>query len=140
MLSLLAVLLIVLLCCAWERFDNSNGDAPGLADGRGIAAVSVLLYWTGWNSTANFSRWDCDLWMSPQGSRTSRSVCGHGYVCAAAGIPLKGLWPKDKATLEKVCLNASAAVDKSMLQQVHLQALVAVHEVMLEHLKVCGHG
>ncbi|KAK4830233.1 hypothetical protein QYF61_009300 [Mycteria americana] len=41
-----------------------------------------------------------------------------------SGIPLKGLWPKDKSTLEKV----------------HLEASVAVHEVMLEHLKVCGHG
>ncbi|KAK4815950.1 hypothetical protein QYF61_010444 [Mycteria americana] len=26
-----------------EHFDNSNGDAPGLADGQSIAAVSVLL-------------------------------------------------------------------------------------------------
>ena len=38
-------------------------------------------------------------------------------------IPLKGLWPKDKSTLEKA----------------HLEASVAVHEIMLEYLKVCGH-
>ncbi|KAK4817081.1 hypothetical protein QYF61_027912 [Mycteria americana] len=56
------------------------------------------------------------------------------------GIPLKGLWPKDKSMLEKVHLEASVAVDKSMLQQVHLEASVAVHEVMLEHLKAFGHG
>ena len=54
-LSLLAVLLSVLLCCAWEHFDNSNGDVPGLADGQDIAAVSVLLDWTGWNSSVNLS-------------------------------------------------------------------------------------
>ncbi|KAK4830240.1 hypothetical protein QYF61_009307 [Mycteria americana] len=54
----------------------------------------------------------------------------------AAGIPLKGLWPKDKSTLEKVHLEASVAVDKSILQRVHLEASVAVHEVTLEHLKV----
>ena len=53
-------------------------------------------------------------------------------------MPLKGLWPKDKSTLEKVRLEAS--VGKSMLQQVHLEASVAVHEVMVEHLKTCGHG
>ena len=70
----------------------------------------------------------------------SRSICGHGYVCAAAGIPLKGLWPKDKSMLEKVRLEAPVAVDKSMLQQVRLEASAAVHEVMLEHLKACGHG
>ncbi|KAK4806310.1 hypothetical protein QYF61_008496 [Mycteria americana] len=28
------------------------------------------------------------------------------------GIPLKGLWPKDKSTLDKVHLKASVAVDK----------------------------
>ena len=61
-----------------------------------------------------------------------------GYVCAAAGIPLQGLWPKAKSTLEKVHLEASVVVDKSMLQQVHLEASVAVHGVMLEHLKACG--
>ena len=38
-----------------EHFGNSDGDAPGLADGQGIAAVSVLLYWTGWNSSVNSS-------------------------------------------------------------------------------------
>ena len=49
-------------------------------------------------------------------SGTSRSVCGHGYDCAAAGIPRNGLWPKDKSMLEKVHLEASVAVDKTMLQ------------------------
>jgi len=48
--------LIILLCCASEHFDNSHGDAPGLADGQGIAAVSVLLYWTGWNSSVDSSQ------------------------------------------------------------------------------------
>jgi len=55
LLSLLAALLIILLCCAWEHFDNSNGDAPGLADGQAIAAVSVPLHWAGWNSSVNLS-------------------------------------------------------------------------------------
>lgn len=59
---------------------------------------------------------------------------------AAAGTPLKGLWPQDKFTLENVYLAASVAVDKSMLQWVHLEVSVAVHEVMPEHLKVCGCG
>ncbi|KAM9273587.1 shieldin complex subunit 2 isoform 2-T5 [Morus bassanus] len=56
----------------------SNGQAPGLADGQGIAAVPVLLHWTGWNSSVSSSRRDCDLWMSLCGSRTPRSVCGRG--------------------------------------------------------------
>ncbi|KAK4827001.1 hypothetical protein QYF61_013101 [Mycteria americana] len=72
---------------------RSNGLAPGLADGQGIAAVSVLLYWTGWNSGVNSSRRDCDLWMNPR-------------------IALKGLWSKDKSTLDKVHLEASVAVDE----------------------------
>lgn len=33
-----SVLLITSLCCAWERFDNSN-NVPGLAGGQDIAAV-----------------------------------------------------------------------------------------------------
>lgn len=37
---------------------------------------------------------------------------------------MKGIWPKDKTTLEKV----------------HFEASVAVLEVILEHLKVCGHA
>ena len=49
----------------------------------------------------------------------SQSVCGRGYVCAAAGMPLKELWPKDKSMLETVHLEASVALVKSMLQQVH---------------------
>ncbi|KAK4821271.1 hypothetical protein QYF61_017149 [Mycteria americana] len=90
----------------------TNGLAPGLADGQGIAAVSVLLYWTGWNSGVNSSRRDCDLWMNPRGSGTPRSVCAHGLAHARAGIALKGLWPKDKSTLDKVRLEASVAVDE----------------------------
>ncbi|XP_064498477.1 interleukin-18-binding protein isoform X3 [Pseudopipra pipra] len=66
----------------------------------------------------------CDLWMCPRGSKKPQGVCGHGYVCAAAGASLKGTWPKDKTTLEKV----------------HLEASVAVQEVMLEHPEVCDHG
>jgi len=53
LLSLLALVLIILFCCAWEHFDNSDGNAPALADGQGIIAVSVLLYWTGWNFNVN---------------------------------------------------------------------------------------
>ncbi|KAK4807003.1 hypothetical protein QYF61_000332 [Mycteria americana] len=34
------------------------------------------------------------------------------FFVAAAGIALKGLWPKDKSTLDKVHLEASVAVDK----------------------------
>lgn len=60
------------------------------------------------------------LW--PHQSGTSQSICGCGYICAAAAIPLKGLWPKGRSALDKVPLEAS----------------VAVHKVMLEHLKVCG--
>ena len=41
---------------------------PGLADGQGITAVPVLLYWTAWNSRLNASQRDCDLWMGPRGS------------------------------------------------------------------------
>ncbi|KAK4810949.1 hypothetical protein QYF61_013357 [Mycteria americana] len=48
-----------------ESEEQNNGHTPGLADGQGIAAVPVLLYWTGWNSSVNSSRNDCDLWISP---------------------------------------------------------------------------
>ena len=54
LLSLLAVLLI-LLRCAREHSDNSDGDVPGLAGGQGIAAVSVLPDWTGWSSSVSWS-------------------------------------------------------------------------------------
>ena len=81
-----AVLLIILLRCAWEHVDNSNSLAPGLADGQDITAVSVLLYWTGWNSGVNSSQRDCNLWMNPRGSRTPQSVCAHGLAHARAGI------------------------------------------------------
>lgn len=37
--SCTAVLLIILLCCAWEHPDNSRGDAPGLAGDQSVAAV-----------------------------------------------------------------------------------------------------
>lgn len=37
--SCTAVLLIILLRCAWEHFDNSRGNAPGLADDQSITAV-----------------------------------------------------------------------------------------------------
>ena len=72
-------------------------------------------------------------------------VCLEASVAMVMSVPqqvyfLKGLWPKDKSTLERVHLEASVAVDKSVLQQVHLEASVAVHELMLEHLKACGHG
>jgi len=40
---------------------NSDGDAPGLADDQGIAAVSVLLYWTSWNSSMNLFQRVCHL-------------------------------------------------------------------------------
>ncbi|KAK4832202.1 hypothetical protein QYF61_021035 [Mycteria americana] len=80
--------------------------------------------------TSNWSERKC-IWQRVVASR---------YQAGLAGTPLKGLWPKDKVTLEKVHFEAPVAVDKSMLQQVHLEASVAVREVMLEHLKVCGHG
>lgn len=54
------------------------------------------------------------LWMSPQ----QNSICGLGYVCAAVGIPLRGLLSKDKP----------------MLQQVHLEVFVAMYEA--RHLEV----
>ena len=53
LLLLFPALLIILFCSAWEHTDNNNG----LADGQGIAAVPVLLYWTGWNSRPGDS--DC---------------------------------------------------------------------------------
>lgn len=65
---------------------------------------------------------------------------GYGYTCAAAGTPLKWLWPKDKSMPEKHRHEASVAVDESVVQEVHSEASVAVHDVMLEHLKVCGQG
>jgi len=43
-LLLFTVLVIILLCCVWEHFGNSTGHAPGLADGRGIATIPVLLH------------------------------------------------------------------------------------------------
>ncbi|OPJ69689.1 hypothetical protein AV530_012677 [Patagioenas fasciata monilis] len=39
-----------------EHLDNSNGHASGLADGQGITAVSVLLYWTGWDINVKSSQ------------------------------------------------------------------------------------
>ena len=42
-------------------------------------------------------------------------VCGHGKAHDTAGTALKGLWPKDEAS-------------------------VIVHRVMMEQLKACGHG
>ncbi|KAK4826727.1 hypothetical protein QYF61_010980 [Mycteria americana] len=54
-------MLIILLCCAWEHFDNSNGHASGLPYGQGIAVVSVLLYWARWNSNVSSSRRGCEL-------------------------------------------------------------------------------
>lgn len=60
--------------------------------------------------------------MSPYESWTLQSIYGCGYVSAATGIPLKGLWPKDKSMLQKVLLEASLAVDKSMPQHVHPEA------------------
>lgn len=55
LLSVLAVLLIISLYCAWEHFGNSNGDGPEPADDQGITAVSLLPYWIGCNSSVNSS-------------------------------------------------------------------------------------
>lgn len=52
------MLLVPSLCCAWGHFEDSNGDAQGLADGRGTAALSVLLYWTRWNSSVSTNQRD----------------------------------------------------------------------------------
>ncbi|RMC15463.1 hypothetical protein DUI87_07655 [Hirundo rustica rustica] len=49
-------------CCAWEHFDNSSGDGPGLAGGRDVAACSVLLSWTGWDSS-ELELKEPSLWM-----------------------------------------------------------------------------
>lgn len=59
---------------------------------------------------------------------SSQSACGCGYVCATPAVPLKGLRPKDKPTLEKVPLKAAPC--KSMVQQVRLKASVVVCEVL----------
>ena len=114
LLLLLAVLLIILLCCAWEHFDNSNGHVPGLADDQGITAVSVLLYWTGWNSSVNSSRRDCDLWISPVDVHAG---AGHPEASVAVG----------KSTLEKLHLEISVAVDNSMLHQNLASFLASSH-------------
>jgi len=66
---LFAIPLIILLYCAEEHFVNSNSHAPGLADCQGIAALLVLLYWTGWNSSVNSHQRDSNLWTSPYESR-----------------------------------------------------------------------
>lgn len=55
LLLLFAVVFIISTGCAWEHFDNSSGHVPGLAGGQGIAAVPVLLCWTGWSSSANLT-------------------------------------------------------------------------------------
>jgi len=62
-LLLLTVALNTSLCCAWEQFANSNGRAPKLADGQGIAAVPVLLHWTCRNSSESLCGRDCELWI-----------------------------------------------------------------------------
>lgn len=33
------LIILIILNCAWECFDNSNGNVPGLAGGQGAAAV-----------------------------------------------------------------------------------------------------
>lgn len=38
-----ALLLSILLCCAWEHFDISRDHSPGLSDGQIIAAVLVFV-------------------------------------------------------------------------------------------------
>jgi len=81
LVSLLVVLLIIFLCCTWKHSDNSNDDVPGLADGQGIAAVSVLLYWTGWNSNVNLSR------NSPEDTKVSEG--GGKGAPGAREIPLQ---------------------------------------------------
>lgn len=50
------------------------------------------------------------LWIRPC---WSSSICGHGYVYSTAGIPLEGLWPLDKAVLEKVHLKVTVAMCKA---------------------------
>lgn len=93
LLLLRAILLIILLGCAWGRLDNSNGDVARLADGQGIAAAYVLLYWTGWNSGANWSPRNRDLWMSPYGSRYTPR-CPWLWICPfCIRYTLKHLWP-----------------------------------------------
>jgi len=101
LLLLLDILLIILLCCAWWHLDNSNSGAPGLVDVQGIAAIPVLLRWTGWNSSVNSSQRDCHMWMSPRGR-------GHPKVFVAV----------DMTVLQQVHLEASVAMYKSTPQQV----------------------
>lgn len=69
-------------------------------------------------------------WISHVRASASQSACGCGSVCATPVVPLKGLWPKDKSTLDEVQLKAYAALGKSMVQQVHLEASVVPHEVL----------
>ncbi|KAK4824409.1 hypothetical protein QYF61_014720 [Mycteria americana] len=83
-----------------HHVSDSNGDVPGLADGQGIAAASVLLHWTGWNSSVNSSQRDCDLWVHLEASVVVYEVmlehlkaCGYGSAHDRAGTPLEGLQP-----------------------------------------------
>ncbi|KAK4819878.1 hypothetical protein QYF61_014546 [Mycteria americana] len=59
------------------------------------------------------------------------------------GIPLKGLWPKDKSMLDEVHLEAPVAVDKSMLQQLNV-VLIVPHFIQEEAgellMNVAGSG
>lgn len=76
-------------------------------------------------------------WINPRQRRCIWKRLWLWLLGATAGICLKGLWSKDKSTLQqkKVHHKASVPAEKPMMQQVHLEAPVVVHEVVLEHLK-----
>lgn len=109
--SCTAVLLIILLCCTWEHFDNSCGDAPGLADDQSITAVLDRLELQCELSSKGLPPVDestpeqkipeC-LWL--QISPGQGRYCGHACICAAAGLPPKGLWPMDKRPCWERCI------------------------------------
>lgn len=104
---------MILICCAWEHFDNSCDHVPRLADGQGITAVPMWPYWTGWGFRVNSSQRGGDLWVSPHRRCTPQSISGRG-----------------EAPVEQVQLEASVAVEMSVPQQVHLAASMPMDKAM----------
>lgn len=69
--SCTAVMLIILLCCAWEHFDNRHSDGPGLADNQSIAAMLDRLEFQCELKSKGLSPVDESTWSS-----TLQSTCG----------------------------------------------------------------
>lgn len=111
-----------LLCLG--TFDNSYGYDHGVADGKGIAAVPVLLHWAGWDSRVSSSQRNCDLWMSPH-MRTFTSNQLWSWITVLSRC-------KDILQCPSLCIrpwqntsNHLWLMDKTTSEQVHFQGVVA---------------